>query len=88
VVLTGQTLYTYNSGLSGSLYTTGSNLYQQINLLSGYCNEIFAPLSGSGGNTRYVYTSGWQFFNSTTNLWHTLLCIGNPPTFAFDSGSH
>jgi hypothetical protein len=41
-----------------------------------------------GSNARYKLGTGWQFFNTTTNLWHTLLCVNNPPQLGFDAGSN
>ena len=76
------------------LYDVSANISFDYNnrILSGNwkTQNIFINgfISGIGGNARYVSTSGWQIFNFTTNLWHTLLCVGNPPTIAFDSGSH
>ena len=40
-----------------------------------------------GSNARFKLGVGWQFFNPTTSLWHTLLCTGNPPQLAVDAGS-
>jgi len=54
-------------------------------------NQIFyisaEGLTMPGSNTRFVFGVGWQFFNTTTALWHTLLCVGNPPQVGFDAGS-
>jgi hypothetical protein len=40
-----------------------------------------------GSNARFQVGAGWQLFNTTTNLWHTLLCVGNPPQLGFDAGN-
>jgi hypothetical protein len=40
-----------------------------------------------GSNARFKLGLGWQFFNTTTGLWHTLLCVNNPPQLGFDAGS-
>jgi hypothetical protein len=40
-----------------------------------------------GSNARYKSGAGWQLFNTTTSLWHTLLCVNNPPQLGFDAGS-
>ncbi len=41
-----------------------------------------------GSNARFKSGAGWQFFNTTTNLWHTLLCVNNPPQLGFDAGTN
>ena len=49
-----------------------------------------AMLYNSGSNnssSRYTPGIGWQFYNSTTGLWHALICTGNPPTTGWDAGS-
>lgn len=45
----------------------------------------FVP-TGQGANVRFNPNKGFQFYNANTNLWHTKLCVGNPPTDAWDSG--
>jgi hypothetical protein len=41
-----------------------------------------------GSNARFKFGVGWQFFNPTTALWHTLLCTGNPPQLGLDAGNN
>jgi hypothetical protein len=41
-------------------------------------------LGGGSGNVRIKIGTGLQWLNASTNFWHTLLCINNPPTFAWD----
>jgi len=38
-------------------------------------------------NVRYNPEVGFQWWNADTELWHTLLCVGNPPQLGWDSGS-
>ena len=43
-------------------------------------------IGGANGNVRFKAGKGLQWWNATTNLWHTMLTVGNPPQLAFDSG--
>ena len=43
-------------------------------------------LFGSNTNVRYTDGAGFQFYNTTTGLWHTLMCIGDPPDIMWDGG--
>lgn len=53
---------------------------------TGSQGSINSTLVLGSSNARYTNNVGWQFFNPTTGLWHTLLCIGNPPTLGWDAG--
>jgi hypothetical protein len=59
------------------------------NFLNVTSNAAYLTGSIAAGstNTRYDRTKGWQFYNFTTAKWHTLLCVGNPPVIAWDSGN-
>jgi hypothetical protein len=36
---------------------------------------------------RFIDNLGFQFYNTSTTKWHTLLCISNPAELAFDDGT-
>ena len=43
-------------------------------------------LTLSGGNVRFKAGTGFQWYNEDTGLWHTKLCVGDPPQDAWDEG--
>lgn len=36
--------------------------------------------------TRFKVGKGWQLYNEDTGLWHTKMCVGNPPQDGWDEG--
>jgi len=50
--------------------------------LSG--NVRFYPFDS---NVRFNRNTGLQWYNPDTNLWHTKLCVGNPPQDGWDVGT-
>jgi hypothetical protein len=64
--------------------TTSGGLLSSANQAAAYFSDqgIYFP----GTNARIVSGKGLQIFNSDTNLWHTLLCVGNPAQLGLDAG--
>ena len=77
-----------NSSTSNYLYVwlDHDNLNQPVNLTLTVDSIASNIVFDSGSNIRYTPGKGLQVFNTATGLWHTLLCVGNNPTLAFDNG--
>ncbi len=99
IALTGQQNWNVANNnsinISGNLQTTGSVLNNRISGVSGELGNIInwsgllyygSVATPTGQNVRFRPGKGWQWYNFTTTLWHTKLCIGNPPMDAWDSG--
>lgn len=68
---------------SGTIYSSAGN--PSINF-SDFGIGLLNLTYMLGTNTRWKPGYGIQIYNSTTELWHTILCINNPAQFAYDDG--
>jgi hypothetical protein len=66
----------YN-GTAGAILTTNGTVV---------CNLADQGLYVPNSNLRIVPGFGLQLYNYDTNLWHTLLCSGNPARISLDAG--
>ena len=57
-----------------------------VNGVSAMMADVNTNLGNS--NTRFTQDLGWQFYNSTTGKWHTLLCVDSSPSAGWDAGSN
>ena len=86
---------------SEPIIITGSYLYIWINnseslnaplTISISVNQVVPSMANTNmtlgnSNVRFVADTGWQFYDTDDGLWHTLLCVGSPPSVAFDAGT-
>ena len=72
--------------LAQAFNTTAGGIIDSGGNEVAYFNAQGIQLPGS--NARFKFGTGWQFYNTTTGLWHTLLCTGNPPQLAVDAGTN
>ena len=81
----------YDSIIGASTLGSGVN-YVQLDDGAGNMtfNATSVTITGdilfTSGNTRFKSGMGWQFYNSDTGLWHTKLCVGDPPQDGWDAG--
>jgi hypothetical protein len=53
---------------------------------SNYLSLSDTAINFSSGNVRFKAGKGFQWYNTTTALWHTKLCTDSPPRDSWDNG--
>jgi len=70
-----------NRVVYSDIFTITSNAGAVLNQAPAY------PASLQNSDTvRFNPTKGYQWYNPDTHLWHTKVCVGNPPQDGWDAG--